>query len=188
MGGTSNASSGHLDSVKFYLLLCARPGKVPVAAGEVDDDPARMRLKRGRAYREMAMKWCFRAGRPIADENDEDDDLHAVAGSDGVLRFGGEGGGGGGVGDTSGGGGGGDGNGGSSNTNDGTNTGSGGGALDLARAANVGLSAVAFRRLVARTRKAQVVPTRADLKEASRRATEKMLKRLEILRLEKEEE
>ena len=49
-------------------LLCARPGKVPVAAGEVDDDPARMRLKRGRAYREMAMKWCFRAGRPIADE------------------------------------------------------------------------------------------------------------------------
>ena len=35
----------------------------------------------------MAMKWCFRAGRPIADEEDSGDELHAVAGEDGVLRF-----------------------------------------------------------------------------------------------------
>ena len=47
------------------------------------------------------------------------------------------------------------------------------GALDLARAANVGLNAAAFRKMVARTRKAGVVPTRADLKKASRRAEEK---------------
>ena len=33
------------------------------------------------------MKWCFRAGRPIADEEDSGDELHAVAGEDGVLRF-----------------------------------------------------------------------------------------------------
>ena len=179
-------------------LLCARPGKVPVAAGEVDDDPARMRLKRGRAYCEMAMKWCFRAGRPIADEEDSGDELHAVAGEDGVLRFAAE-----------------------HNSVEGTvpgayanptgaiqkargetETGAGArqgdqsqgdaaaaggshahvagdphahaaGALDLARAANVGLNAAAFRKMVARTRKAGVVPTRADLKKASRRAEEK---------------
>jgi len=179
-------------------LLCARPGKVPVAAGEVDDDPARMRLKRGRAYCEMAMKWCFRAGRPIADEEDSGDELHAVAGEDGVLRFAAE-----------------------HNSAEGTvpgayanppgaiqkargetETGAGArqgdqsqgdaaaaggshahvagdphahaaGALDLARAANVGLNAAAFRKMVARTRKAGVVPTRADLKKASRRAEEK---------------
>ena len=179
-------------------LLCARPGKVPVAAGEVDDDPARMRLKRGRAYCEMAMKWCFRAGRPIADEEDSGDELHAVAGEDGVLRFAAE-----------------------HDSVEGTvpgayanppgaiqkargetETGAGArqgdqsqgdaaaaggshahvagdphahaaGALDLARAANVGLNAAAFRKMVARTRKAGVVPTRADLKKASRRAEEK---------------
>ena len=178
-------------------LLCARPGKVPVAAGEVDDDPARMRLKRGRAYREMAMKWCFRAGRPIADEEDSGDELHAVAGEDGVLRF----------------------NPGKSSTNGASNASgeegvretsgglkdaldgvaptthaldpsthaSGGGALDLARAANVGLSAAAFRRLVARTRKAGVVPTRADLKKASRRAEEKRARLLERAKRRAEE-
>jgi hypothetical protein len=176
-------------------LLCARPGKVPVAAGEVDDDPARMRLKRGRAYREMAMKWCFRAGRPIADEEDSGDELHAVAGEDGVLRFNP-----------------------SSSTNGTSNASgeegvrensgalkdaldgvaptthaldpqhaSGGGALDLARAANVGLSAAAFRRLVARTRKAGVVPTRADLKKASRRAEEKRARLLERAKRRAEE-
>ena len=177
-------------------LLCARPGKVPVAAGEVDDDPARMRLKRGRAYREMAMKWCFRAGRPIADEEDSGDELHAVAGEDGVLRFN------------------------PSSSTNGTSTASGeegvrensgalkdaldgvaptthaldpsthasgGGALDLARAANVGLSAAAFRRLVARTRKAGVVPTRADLKKASRRAEEKRARLLERAKRRAEE-
>ena len=35
------------------------------------------------------------------------------------------------------------------------------------------MSAAAFRKMVARTRKAGVVPTRADLKKASRRAEEK---------------
>ena len=177
-------------------LLCARPGKVPVAAGEVDDDPARMRLKRGRAYREMAMKWCFRAGRPIADEEDSGDELHAVAGEDGVLRFnpssstngasnasGEEG-----VRETSGG---------LKDALDGvaptthaldpSTHASGGGALDLARAANVGLSAVAFRRLVARTKKAGVVPTRFDLKKASRRAEEKRARLLERAKRRAEE-
>ena len=64
---------------------------------------------------------------------------------------------------------------------------SGGGALDLARAANVGLSAAAFRRLVARTRKAGVVPTRADLKKASRRAEEKRARLLERAKRRAEE-
>ena len=176
----------------LQFLLCARPGKVPVAAGEVDDDPARMRLKRGRAYREMAMKWCFRAGRPIADEGDSGDELHAVAGEDGVLRFNRA-----------------EAEDGASRAPDapgdqmtaGSATGalgdggaaSGGargahgsdqphaphGALDLARAANVGLSAAAFRRLVARARKAGVVPTRADLKRASRRAEERRAREME---------
>ena len=174
------------DPLRF--LLCARPGKVPVAAGEVDDDPARMRLKRGRAYREMAMKWCFRAGRPIADEGDSGDELHAVAGEDGVLRFNRA--------ETE--------NGASrapAETGDqmtaGSATGATGalgdggaakgsdqphaphGALDLARAANVGLSAAAFRRLVARARKAGTVPTRADLKRASRRAEERRAREME---------
>ena len=175
-------SSGVMDNLKLHLLLCALPGKVPVAAGEVDDDPARMRLKRGRAYREMAMKWCFRAGRPIADEDDDDDELHTVAGSDGVLRFNGVEGG---VGN---GGGGGVLNGdGSIATHDGTHNTNGGGAIDLARNANVGLSADAFRRLVARTRKAKVVPTRAELKIASVRAHEKSLNRAELKRMELEE-
>jgi hypothetical protein len=168
-----------------------------VAAGEVDDDPARMRLKRGRAYREMAMKWCFRAGRPIADEEDSGDELHAVAGEDGVLRFN--------PGKSS--------NNGASNASgeegvretsgalkdaldgvaptthalDPSTHASGGGALDLARAANVGLSAAAFRRLVARTRKAGVVPTRADLKKASRRAEEKRARLLERAKRRAEE-
>ena len=195
-GSSSNDRDASVHALR--ALLCARPGKVPVAAGEVDDDPARMRLKRGRAYREMAMKWCFRAGRPIADEEDSGDELHAVAGEDGVLRFAAE------------------------HSVEGTGllgahpsgamapksripeteTGAGArqgdqsqgdaaaaggshahvtgdphahatGALDLARAANVGLSAAAFRKMVARTRKAGVVPTRADLKKASRRAEEK---------------
>ena len=199
---SSNDRDASVDALR--ALLCARPGKVPVAAGEVDDDPARMRLKRGRAYREMAMKWCFRAGRPIADEEDSGDELHAVAGEDGVLRFAAE----------------------HSSEGQGTTgttgttgpgastqkrllgeteTGAGArllgdasqgdaaagpprgshahvagdphahaaGALDLARAANVGLNAAAFRKMVARTRKAGVVPTRADLKKASRRAEEK---------------
>ena len=179
-----NERERETDDALLRSLLCARPGKVPVAAGEVDDDPARMRLKRGRAYREMAMKWCFRAGRPIADEEDSGDELHAVAGEDGVLRFN----------ETS--------TTGASNAsgeesreltgalND-THVGvaptthaldpthASHGALDLARAANVGLSAAAFRRLVARTRKAGVVPTRADLKKASRRAEEKRARLLE---------
>ena len=195
-GRSSNDRDASVHALR--ALLCARPGKVPVAAGEVDDDPARMRLKRGRAYREMAMKWCFRAGRPIADEEDSGDELHAVAGEDGVLRFAAE------------------------HSVEGTGllgahpsgatapksripeteTGAGArqgdqsqgdaaaaggshahvagdphahatGALDLARAANVGLNAAAFRKMVARTRKAGVVPTRADLKKASRRAEEK---------------
>ena len=195
-GNSSNDRDASVHALR--ALLCARPGKVPVAAGEVDDDPARMRLKRGRAYREMAMKWCFRAGRPIADEEDSGDELHAVAGEDGVLRFAAE------------------------HSVEGTGllgahpsgatapksripeteTGAGArqgdqsqgdaaaaggshahvagdphahatGALDLARAANVGLNAAAFRKMVARTRKAGVVPTRADLKKASRRAEEK---------------
>ena len=84
---SSHENERETDDALLRSLLCARPGKVPVAAGEVDDDPARMRLKRGRAYREMAMKWCFRAGRPIADEEDSGDELHAVEGEDGVLRF-----------------------------------------------------------------------------------------------------
>ena len=193
-------------SLRF--LLCARPGKVPVAAGEVDDDPARMRLKRGRAYREMAMKWCFRAGRPIADDADSGDELHAVAGEDGVLRFNRDAAKPDGTSassreknlraDPSAGALGGDGGGPGVFSREQTHTPSGpnsdlacaphgAGALDLARAANVGLSAAGFRRLVARTRKAGVVPTRADLKRASQRAEEKRAREIERAKRRAEE-
>ena len=147
-----------------------------------------MRLKRGRAYREMAMKWCFRAGRPIADEGDSGDELHAVAGEDGVLRFnraeaedgasrapdapGDQ--------TTAGSATGALGDGGAARDRNGSDQPHAPhGALDLARAANVGLSAAAFRRLVARARKAGTVPTRADLKRASRRAEERRAREME---------
>ena len=71
----------------FLAGVGHRVGKVHAAVDEVDDDPARMRLKRGRAYREMAMTWCFRAGRPINPDDDDDDDV-LVTGDDGLLHFG----------------------------------------------------------------------------------------------------
>ena len=114
----------------------ARLGRVAAFAGEVDDDPARMKLKRGRAYREMAMKWCFRAGRPIADEGSDEE---LVAGDDGVLRFGDE-----------------DGErGAGAETAGGTAA-----AAELARAAEKGLGSAAIRKMVARAKKAETVPTR----------------------------
>ena len=70
----------------FLAGVGHRVGKVHATVDEVDDDPARMRLKRGRAYREMAMTWCFRAGRPINPDDDDDDVL--VTGDDGLLHFG----------------------------------------------------------------------------------------------------
>ena len=126
-----------------------RLGRVAAFAGEVDDDPARMKLKRGRAYREMAMKWCFRAGRPIADEGSDEE---LVAGDDGVLRFGDEGG----------------------ERGAGAETAGGlASAAELARAADKGLGAAAIRKMVARAKKAETVPTRSDLKRASERAAAK---------------
>ena len=126
-----------------------RLGRVAAFAGEVDDDPARMKLKRGRAYREMAMKWCFRAGRPIADEGSDEE---LVAGDDGVLRFGDE-----------------DGErGAGAETAGGTAA-----AAELARAADKGLGSAAIRKMVARAKKAETVPTRSDLKRASERAAAK---------------
>ena len=126
-----------------------RLGRVAAFAGEVDDDPARMKLKRGRAYREMAMKWCFRAGRPIADEGSDEE---LVAGDDGVLRFGDEDG----------------------ERGAGAETAGGvAAAAELARAADKGLGSAAIRKMVARAKKAETVPTRSDLKRASERAAAK---------------
>ena len=51
-----------------------RMGKVRFAAQEVDDDPAGMRLKRGRQYVALAKKWCFKAGPPVESESESDDD------------------------------------------------------------------------------------------------------------------
>ena len=127
-----------------------RLGRVAAFAGEVDDDPARMKLKRGRAYREMAMKWCFRAGRPIADETRRRRTCRGRRRE--VLRFGDE-----------------DGErGAGAETAGGTAA-----AAELARAAEKGLGSAAIRKMVARAKKAETVPTRSDLKRASERAAAK---------------
>ena len=83
---TSCFSFAGIGPQHFLAGVGHRVGKVHATVDEVDDDPARMRLKRGRAYREMAMTWCFRAGRPINPDDDDDDVL--VTGDDGLLHFG----------------------------------------------------------------------------------------------------
>ena len=186
----------------------ARVGKAKVAAGEVDDDPAKMRLKRGRAYVEMAMKWSFKAGRPTAYE-DSDDEL--VADSDGTLRFKGS------EGDDE-----------SSvvsaghhhhhggHHHGGSSKGGGGGVLGgpaglilssegdrggggdhhhhhhsakselLKGASSRGFSQAAFRKLLRRAKKADAVPTREDLKRASVKAEARLRAMKEAKKREEE--
>ena len=130
----------------FLAGVGHRVGKVPNTVDEVDDDPARMRLKRGRAYREMAMKWCFRAGRPIAGDDDDDDVL--VTADDGLLHFG---------------------EGARRESPRAENDEDARRKKTLAAMASVGLGAAAFRRFVRKERASGSRPGRTSRREATRR-------------------
>ena len=149
--GRSFANGGRGVGPEHFLAgVGHRVGKVPNTVDEVDDDPARMRLKRGRAYREMAMKWCFRAGRPIAGDDDDDDVL--VTGDDGLLHFG---------------------EGARRESPCAENDEDARRKKTLAAMASVGLGAAAFRRFV-RKERSERVPSRADLKTRSEKAAAKV--------------
>lgn len=149
--GRSFANGGRGVGPEHFLAgVGHRVGKVPNTVDEVDDDPARMRLKRGRAYREMAMKWCFRAGRPIAGDDDDDDVL--VTGDDGLLHFG---------------------EGARRESPRAENDEDARRKKTLAAMASVGLGAAAFRRFV-RKERSERVPSRADLKTRSEKAEAKV--------------
>ena len=149
--GRSFANGGRGVGPEHFLAgVGHRVGKVPNTVDEVDDDPARMRLKRGRAYREMAMKWCFRAGRPIAGDDDDDDVL--VTGDDGLLHFG---------------------EGARRESPGAENDEDVRRKKTLAAMASVGLGAAAFRRFV-RKERSERVPSRADLKTRSEKAAAKV--------------
>ena len=149
--GRSFANGGRGVGPEHFLAgVGHRVGKVPNTVDEVDDDPARMRLKRGRAYREMAMKWCFRAGRPIAGDDDDDDVL--VTGDDGLLHFG---------------------EGARRESPSAENDEDARRKKTLAAMASVGLGAAAFRRFV-RKERSERVPSRADLKTRSEKAAAKV--------------
>jgi len=149
--GRSFANGGRGVGPEHFLAgVGHRVGKVPNTVDEVDDDPARMRLKRGRAYREMAMKWCFRAGRPIAGDDDDDDIL--VTGDDGLLHFG---------------------EGARRESPSAENDEDARRKKTLAAMASVGLGAAAFRRFV-RKERSERVPSRADLKTRSDKAAAKV--------------
>ena len=149
--GRSFANGGRGVGPEHFLAgVGHRVGKVPNTVDEVDDDPARMRLKRGRAYREMAMKWCFRAGRPIAGDDDDDDVL--VTGDDGLLHFG---------------------EGARRESPRAENDEDARRKKTLAAMASVGLGAAAFRRFV-RKERSERVPSRADLKTRSDKAAAKV--------------